>query len=283
MAEARINDRCDLCEAEDNVDHFCVNCDEILCSNCKACHQKSRKSRDDKIISLSQARRDNIVHNSTAVFCSVHSTEEVTLLCVTCDKLICAECLVEEHKTHETAMLDETRDSKTKELDKVMETMKQKQFAYENVLDIGNEVHSRFSKSIDQVRKEIADQKRKILEELNSVCDEQLTELSILQENEDNRYFDACNKLQAQNHAMTSAIQTAKNSLASNNTVLIIKSSTDTTNALQTLEEPTLPNTMTATYEPGDRSHQTICQVQGEINIEEGDIPELMTDVNKEI
>jgi len=91
MAQDVVIDKCDLCETEENVDYFCVNCQEILCLNCKTAHSKSKKSRKDTIISLSQARHDNIVHKLTTVFCNVHSTMEITLFFLKCDELICTQ------------------------------------------------------------------------------------------------------------------------------------------------------------------------------------------------
>jgi len=123
MAQAAVIDKCDLCESEENVDYFCVNCDEILCSNCKLIHSKNKKLRNDKIISLSQARRDNIVHKSTTVFCSEHSTVEITLFCLKCDDLICTQCLAGKHKGHGVTLVDELRDSKTGELNKIIRNL----------------------------------------------------------------------------------------------------------------------------------------------------------------
>jgi len=281
MAQAVVVDKCDLCESEENVDYFCLNCDEILCSNCKLIHSRNKKLKNDKIILLSQARRDNIVHKSTTVFCSEHSTVEITLFCLKCDHLICTQCCAEKHKEHTLTTPDAIRDSKAEQLNKIIKTLQEKKSIYENAFDIEGQVHSRFSKSIDHIRKEITDQKTKIIEELNTVCDEQFSELSKIQQNEDKRYSDSCNLIQAQNHTVTSAIQTAQNSIASDNTALIIQATTDTKHTLNGLEDPTMPPPTTATYQPGDRSRPTIRHVQGKVNIEQGAREQQQHDVNK--
>jgi len=42
-----------------------------------------------------------------------------------------------------------------------------------------------------------------------------------------------------------------------------------------------MPQTTTATYQPGDRSRPNICKVQGKVNIEQGAKTKLMTDIHK--
>jgi len=237
--------------------------------------------RNDKIISLSQARRGSIVHKSTAVFCSVHGTVEISLFCLKCDHLICTQCLDKNHSGHNISSLNQIRDSKAEQLNKIIKTLQEKKSVYEKAFDIEGQNHSRFSKSVDQVRKEITDQKTKIIEEVNFVCNDQFRELSKIQQNEDKRYSDSCNLIQSQNQAMASAIQTAQKSIASNITALIIQATMDTTQTLNGLEDPTMPPTTTATYQPGDRSHPNICQVQGKVIIEQGAKPILMTDIKK--
>jgi len=145
MAQAAILDKCDLCESEDNIDYFCVNCGEILCLTCKLSHSKSKKSRNDTIVTLSQARRDGIFHKSTNVFCTEHSTVEITLFCLKCDCLICAQCLDMKHNGHNISSLDKIIDSMAEELNKNIKTLQGKKTVYEKAFDIEGQVHSRFS------------------------------------------------------------------------------------------------------------------------------------------
>jgi len=95
--------KCDECK-QLPVQFICSKCDESYCQDC-----------DEKLHNRSQKRKEHKRHPFTGVekvvnrFCSIKGHEEVSisLLCLSCKKLFCSNCLLKEHKLHETVTLSE--------------------------------------------------------------------------------------------------------------------------------------------------------------------------------
>jgi hypothetical protein len=85
--------------------HYCIQCEQIFCDDCKVSHLRLKLCRNHTCIS-----RSNITTDNKAGGCTDHN-EDFIYLCEDCNQLICRLCVTKSHKKH--AVMD------IKELEKV--------------------------------------------------------------------------------------------------------------------------------------------------------------------
>ena len=90
---------CTNCEDNSEADARCLECAEFLCLNCVSAHRRIRLTKDHRILTLDslQADKQNFHRPS---FCGQHEDEQYMFYCVQCDRLICRECTILEHRGH---------------------------------------------------------------------------------------------------------------------------------------------------------------------------------------
>jgi len=125
--------KCDECKNLP-IQFVCPKCEESYCGNC-----------DEKLHNRSQKFKEHKRHVYTGMekignrFCLIKGHEDVTisLLCFDCNKLICSNCLLKDHKSHTTGTLKEG-------VEKVLEHLK-KQIApvLENTKRVENEIEKK--------------------------------------------------------------------------------------------------------------------------------------------
>ncbi|XP_076075725.1 uncharacterized protein LOC143046448 [Mytilus galloprovincialis] len=113
---------CQFCETSNETKWKCINCDLILCQECKIkIHTKLKKNENHKVISLkefsnlgvSETIRDVDLKN---IQCATHKNELCFIYCQDCQVLSCAVCLLESHQNHKLAKIDEVYSNRVKEL-----------------------------------------------------------------------------------------------------------------------------------------------------------------------
>jgi len=95
--------KCDACETLP-VQFVCPKCEESYCKSCdEKLHSRSAKFRQHERHPYSG------VEKNVDRFCQIkgHKDVSISLLCLDCNKLICSNCLLKEHKPHETVTLRE--------------------------------------------------------------------------------------------------------------------------------------------------------------------------------
>ena len=93
---------CTNCEDEAAATSRCLECAEFLCSNCVLAHRRIRVTKDHRILSLDTLQADKqTLHRPS--FCEQHVDEMFMFYCVPCDRLICRECTILDHRGHKYA------------------------------------------------------------------------------------------------------------------------------------------------------------------------------------
>lgn len=135
--------KCTSCHDNANATSWCVECEEFICQNCvmvmkrilnsmcvkyiffrnkiaiilnfsflKA-HQRLKITKDHTIKPKDEVAndRDNVKRNNKKIpgylFCTIHSHEQLSLFCQTCDKLTCRDCQLSEHRDHKYKFIHE--------------------------------------------------------------------------------------------------------------------------------------------------------------------------------
>jgi len=95
---------CDLCaEGDENIpaETYCPVCDEYLCTTCATTHQRSRSTRNHKLVDKESMPRQRSEKDKEYVseYCKDHPRELVKYYCPTHGDLLCGDCIVTNNHT----------------------------------------------------------------------------------------------------------------------------------------------------------------------------------------
>lgn len=92
---------CGICNSGDPPVNRCTTCCCFLCEFCSQAHLRARGTSSHGMVSLEEAKKMGSVAMVKPSLCKEHEGEVMKLFCVTCDKVICRDCTVVEHREHE--------------------------------------------------------------------------------------------------------------------------------------------------------------------------------------
>lgn len=117
QTDTRLPEVCGLCKTNKDVVSQCIECDEFMCQNCTSVHQNIKLTKDHQLKTLKatltrttteeQSVDTPSVPKPTQIYCSVHSGKKAKLHCYTDDCLVCTDCLLDYHKGHHCAKLED--------------------------------------------------------------------------------------------------------------------------------------------------------------------------------
>ena len=101
-AEGKVEALCEQCAGEKSV-AFCRQCAEFICGDCVAIHKKIRVFAGHVVASLEDLKKGgvkNIPLKEAPTRKCVEHDKTLKLFCFDCERLICRDCIVIEHKEH---------------------------------------------------------------------------------------------------------------------------------------------------------------------------------------
>ena len=110
--------KCAECE-ESNAALFCTNCNYPLCEVCKEHHMRHRKTKGHMLLPLNEIRPkagssegfEGVCHKTW--MCDSHSSE-VCIYCMKCDVVICRDCVLTDHNSHDKQFARQLLDNPAK-------------------------------------------------------------------------------------------------------------------------------------------------------------------------
>ena len=101
-AEGKVEALCEQCAGEKSV-AFCRQCAEFICGDCVAIHKKIRVFAGHVVASLEDLKKGGVknipLKEVPARKCEEHD-KTLKLFCFDCERLICRDCTIIEHKEH---------------------------------------------------------------------------------------------------------------------------------------------------------------------------------------
>ncbi|XP_054987495.1 tripartite motif-containing protein 45 isoform X1 [Sorex araneus] len=88
---------CDLC-SDREVEKRCYTCKANLCHFCSQAHRRQKKTTHHTMVDLKDLKGDSRV--GRPILCPSHPAEELKLFCELCDRPVCRDCVVDEHREH---------------------------------------------------------------------------------------------------------------------------------------------------------------------------------------
>ena len=101
-AEGKVEALCEQCAGEKSV-AFCRQCAEFICADCSRSHTKMKVFSGHVVASLEDLKKGGVsnipLKEAPAAACVDHG-EPKSLFCFDCERLICRDCIIIEHKEH---------------------------------------------------------------------------------------------------------------------------------------------------------------------------------------
>ena len=106
-AEGRVEAVCEQCAGGKSV-AFCRQCAEFICEDCTRSHQKMKAFVGHKIATLADLKkgvaRDILLKEAPLPKCPEHD-EQMKIFCFDCNRLVCRDCVLYEHREHKSEFL----------------------------------------------------------------------------------------------------------------------------------------------------------------------------------
>ena len=101
-AEGKVDSLCEQCARDKSV-AFCQQCAEFICGDCVAIHKRIKVFAGHVVASLEDLKKGGVknipLKETPAAACADHG-EPMILFCFDCERLICRDCTIIEHKEH---------------------------------------------------------------------------------------------------------------------------------------------------------------------------------------
>ncbi|XP_063421054.1 uncharacterized protein LOC134706206 [Mytilus trossulus] len=177
---------CEFCDLSIKTTAWkCINCDLILCENCKTKrHSKIKGSEEHSVIMLKQMgtleAKDSVRKLELAnIICSSHKEEKCTAYCKSCSKKLCTFCAVEEnHIGHQILNFETFYKEKVSELTSLNNKMKEdlpffikNMNKMEKICQEGNDNYNKAKQQIIQREKDIKEKATQDAEVLSRELD----------------------------------------------------------------------------------------------------------------
>ncbi|OWK05423.1 TRIM45 [Cervus elaphus hippelaphus] len=88
---------CDLC-SDREVEKRCQTCKANLCHFCCQAHRRQKKTTYHTMVDLKDLKGYSQI--GKPILCPAHPAEELRLFCELCDRPVCRDCVVGEHREH---------------------------------------------------------------------------------------------------------------------------------------------------------------------------------------
>ena len=92
---------CEGCDSGDTVVSRCAECSVFMCDFCVKAHKQMQILKHHQIVSLEEVKSGGPKALVKPMLCEKHRGETLKLFCQSCDKPICRDCTIVDHKTHE--------------------------------------------------------------------------------------------------------------------------------------------------------------------------------------
>ncbi|KXJ08008.1 tripartite motif-containing protein 45 [Exaiptasia diaphana] len=159
---------CENCTSKDASKGRCFECCKFMCDFCLKTHQRFLETRDHKIMTLEEVKKQGAPAMTQQVKCEKHKGEVQKLYCESCQQLICRDCTIIDHRDHQFQFIDDVASTHAKNLrsdiKKATVTKDRVHYSLGKIQKTKMRIKSKAEKMKKDVDKSI-DQKIEILEE----------------------------------------------------------------------------------------------------------------------
>ena len=191
-AHGKVEALCEQC-SRGKATAFCRHCAEFICEECVKIHQKIKPFAEHKVTSLEELKKGEskeiLIKKPPPPTCKDHD-EQMKIYCFNCNRLICRDCIVIEHKEHKYDFVKKAapkaKEKLVKNLAPLQEIQASLHDATENVKSTkstvevqGASVATMIKRSFVELHEIIEQRKQELLEKAASVTKGKLDRLSV--------------------------------------------------------------------------------------------------------
>ena len=184
---------CNMCTEDDPATAHCSTCGNFLCDFCLKSHKRQVNYRSHKIISLDELDKESIRSLDRPNHCDTHVGEVLKLYCTTCDQLICRDCTIVDHRSHEYGFTSDQRPVVEKNVLKAVKVLTKKEKKFKKLLTFiealgrSRDTHStslegEINKAFDTYVKRLELHRKNLLEDIKCARDSDMKQIWAQQE-----------------------------------------------------------------------------------------------------
>ena len=189
--EQNKNPLCNGCKKNDAV----VSCGDcggfFLCLNCSMAHQNVPSTKNHSLMTLKDLStpKTSAAPVKNSPLCQRHPEELLKLYCQDCEVLVCRDCVLVTHKTHNYSFVDDViedekqqlENNTLRELDKVLtstsEAINLVEQTQAKVLSYNDQHINQLNKTFQDIRDMANKHKKKVLDKINQITKDDLAPL----------------------------------------------------------------------------------------------------------
>jgi Zinc finger, C3HC4 type (RING finger) len=176
------SESCDVCTAGTNSSTFprasmcCKTCGQKLCDRCSKPHQTIH-GEAHQIVPLSKEMRKELLRRQGG-FCSTHSGNTVKIYCADCRLNVCDTCHDVKHKTHDCHDISDIYDKFRQTLDSDIKQVSSKETNILRERESLEKKHSEFARKIQDIEREIRNNAAELKRRIDEIVDQLYRELA---------------------------------------------------------------------------------------------------------
>ena len=191
----KVEVKCEGCTSGSNAISFCRQCTAFICKACVEPHQRMKMFKGHNVVSMLDLKVGkvkatiNIKVTDYPVKCKVHK-KHLKLYCFDCDRLICRDCTVKDHRDHNfefsTVSAPQTKEKIMRMLEplrKVAESLslavEEVQITKQEVEAQGISVASTIQSSFDELFEMMKKHKQEMLDKAEELVQVKMDKLSV--------------------------------------------------------------------------------------------------------
>ena len=148
---------CDVCTVA-NANGYCKDCNQFLCQSCHDTHKKYGANVHHQLTSLDEVATSasQLVHGKQekAMKCSKHK-KSFKIFCETCQEVICRDCIIGDHKSHDCTPIKDSYDKHCQVLETSLNPVNKMIDDIVNVLTGFTNMETKIKEQGDMVKQEI--------------------------------------------------------------------------------------------------------------------------------
>ena len=162
---------CELCNSGDQAVSRCTNCKVFMCEYCVTAHKRINTFHGHQFLTLLEVKNLGSKALAKPAFCTKHADEVLKLYCDTCQKTICRDCTIVDHRDHKYNFVADVAERERKSVEAVLQETKAKDVTVEEGLKAVKAMEIRVEAKIARVSKDVDvffDDQVKALEEMRA-------------------------------------------------------------------------------------------------------------------
>jgi len=146
---------CEQCDSGDSALSRCTDCCVFMCEFCVTAHKRINATKGHQMLTLEEVKRLGSKALVKPAFCRKHSGEMLKLFCQTCQKTICHDCTIVEHREHKYDFVVDVAEREREVIQALLLETKAKDRFLEEGLKAVQTMESSIQAKITEVSKEV--------------------------------------------------------------------------------------------------------------------------------